>query len=114
MKNGTGRYSWANCNSKEETYVKDQIQGFGSYKWPDDQEYTGEWFQNQMNDKGVLKWPNGNRYVGDYKENKKEYGYISQMVIHLRVLEFKENNMEQVYIRSWKEKKLLEFGIKED
>lgn len=42
-----------------------------------------------MHDKGVLKWPNGNRLVGDYKENKKEYGDISQMVIHLRVLEFK-------------------------
>ena len=46
MKNGTGKYLWANGNSYEGTYVKDQIQGMGTYKWPDGQEYTGEWFQN--------------------------------------------------------------------
>ena len=43
MKSGKGTFKWANGNSYEGDFKKNNMEGRGVFKWADGRIYIGEW-----------------------------------------------------------------------
>ena len=56
MKNGKGKFIWADKSTYEGEFNNNNIHGFGTYHWSDDRTYTGEWINNKMNGQGKFRW----------------------------------------------------------
>ena len=74
VKEGFGRFQWADGSRYEGSFRNNILHGPGHYLWGDGRQYIGPWENNQMHGKGKFMWPDGRLYEGDYKFDKKE-GY---------------------------------------
>jgi hypothetical protein len=71
LKNGYGKYTWANGDVYVGEYKDALRSGKGKYTWPDGRVYYGDWLADKMHGKGKYTWANGDVYVGEYKDNLK-------------------------------------------
>ena len=70
MKDGEGTFIFANGDRYDGHFVSDVRQGKGTYTWKNGDYYTGDFKNNMMDGHGTYYWVSGRSYEGTFKENK--------------------------------------------
>ena len=72
LREGTGKYTWADGSTYEGGYKNDMKDGEGTYSWADGSSYRGT-FKNDVKDgQGTFIFANGDKYEGDFKSDVRE------------------------------------------
>ena len=67
LRNGKGKYTYANGDVYVGEYRNGRKNGKGIYEWVNGNVYDGDWLANKRHGKGKVTWANGNVYVGEYR-----------------------------------------------
>lgn len=74
LKDGFGKFSWADGRIYQGGWSNNQENGFGILSWPNGQEYKGEWLDGSVTGRGILTTSTGEKYIG-YWENWQRHGH---------------------------------------
>ena len=70
MRNGKGRYIWANGDVYEGSYKDGLRHGKGTNIWSDGHTYIGNWVDSRREGKGLMVYPDGSKYEGTWKNDQ--------------------------------------------
>ncbi|MET2986467.1 MORN repeat-containing protein [Aureibaculum conchae] len=71
LRDGEGKYTWANGDVYEGQWMQDKRHGMGTYVWNDGSKYKGNYSHGIRSGYGIYYYTNGTIYEGTWQNNLK-------------------------------------------